>query len=357
MLKDWECPMERTDASGNMSRRSAGNRQTNTGITDMNFKLTTLLATAAVAASLSSQAVAATVSTTADQIAHVGGVPIILNAGNAGNATLAYSQGSSFDGVDPNSLAGAVGAFNVVKLKVRGLQGATVDESSLPDPLSYGEMVRTRIVANLQVTGHTIDSVTGQILSIHSSSGIEHTGERITGALTGGTATVSNLRFDLASGLVYADLAGTKAAVPWPSPLEGPAVSYDLPNTALWTIGAIAGPTTIDPAALALTGQARIDAFTARGFTFDGTGRFSAQTILSDLRLTQAGLEFFNNSLGLRLTGKNAFEQANDWHGWGTATLNLSFDVPAVPEPGSYALAGVGLLVVWGARRRAPRKV
>src|SRR5690606_21421110 len=75
--------------------------------------------------------------------------------------------------------------------------------------------------------------------------GAVQVGTRISGTLTGGTASVTNLRFDLANKLVYADLAGTKAAVG-----TNPAVSYDLPNTALWTIDNISGPTTIPPEAL-----------------------------------------------------------------------------------------------------------
>lgn len=343
-----ECLMERTVAPDNISRNSANNRPTNTGTTDMNFKLTTLVAAAALAASLCGQAAAAPLTATAGQITYLGDVPIIVNAGAA---PFVYSQGSTFDGADPYTLGGAVGTFDVARLNVRGLQGATVDEPVLPDIYNVPEVVRTGITANLTATSHTIDGATGQILAINSSGAIEHSGTRLSGVLSGGVATVSNLRFDLANGLVYADLTGTKSAISWPSPSAGPAVSYDLPDTALWSIGAVSGPTMIDPAALALTGQARIDAFAASGFTYDGIGGFSAQTKVEGLQLTQAGSDFFRNSLGLLSIGRNAFDYVNLDNGWGSATLNLSFAMPAVPEPGSYALVGVGLLVVWGARR------
>lgn len=292
----------------------------------MKFKLTPLMAVAAMAASLSGQAMAA---------------PLVLNASS--QASLVYSSGESFDGQDTNTLGGAVGMFNVAGLAIQGVGGVEVEETYLLNIVD--ELERTGTTASLSVAGHTIDDATGQILSVSTSGGVEHTGTRISGTLTGGVATVTNLRFDLANHLVYADLAGTRAAG-----LTTPSVSYNLPNTALWRIGSVSGPAVIDPSALALTGQARIDALVANGFTHQGGDLFSTQIVASELTMTLAGFDFWRNSLGLLSTGIGGFTAVNE-EGWGSTTLNLTFRVPAVPEPGSYAMAATGLLVMWGAMR------
>jgi hypothetical protein len=202
----------------------------------------------------------------------------------------------------------------------------------------------------------TADDQTGQVLSVASTGGAVQVGTRISGTLTGGTASVTNLRFDLANKLVYADLAGTKAAVG-----TTPAVNYDLPNTALWTIDNISGPTTIPPDALLAADP--IAALQASGFTYlgkvDGVDSFSATNVISGLRVTTAGFNFFRDSLGLLSTGVNALNAVNaDAQGWGSVTSTLTFtarEVTAVPEASTYAMLGVGLLVVGGALRARRR--
>lgn len=176
--------------------------------------------------------------------------------------------------------------------------------------------------------------------------GIRHTTTRPTpGVSTGGLATVSNLRFDLANQVIYADLTGTKAAVG-----SSAVVDFNLPDTALWTVDSITGLTEIDTDALRfLDEQARIDAMAAAGFTHHN-GSFSATTVLSGLKITEAGLNFFANSLGLVTTGNFVFAAVNqDAQGWGS--ISLTTTITPVPEPGAYALAGVGLLTVMGALR------
>lgn len=314
----------------------------------MKFAMKSLVAAAAIACVGYANAAAVTVG--AGGSGNLAGTEVFFNGGEG---TLGFSAGSDFDGVDVNTIGGLIGALNVGKVTVTGVGGAVVEEDFITD--EFGEDVRVGSRATAQVVGVTVDDVTGQVLSVASTGGAEQLGTRISGTLTGGTASVTNLRFDLANMVVVADLVGTKAAVG-----TNPAVNYNLPGTTLWNIGAISGPTSIDPAALALTGQARIDAFVAQGYTYggvvDGKDIFTANNVISGLTVTPTGFDFFKNSLGLLSTGVGALNAVNDDpQGWGSVNSTLTFAV-AVPEPSTYAMLGVGLLVVGGAlraRRRA----
>lgn len=277
----------------------------------------------------------------------------------AGSGTLAFSSGSAFNGTDPNTLGGLLGALNVGQVVMTGVGGAVVTEGFTPD--EFGDNIRTSSAAKANVVAITADNVTGQILSVGSTGGALQTGSRISGTLTGGSGSVTNLRFDLANKKVYADLSGTKLAVG-----TTPAINYSLPNTALWTIGTISGPTVIPPAALLSTNVR--GSMEAAGFTFvsvvDGLYTFNATNVISGLKVTTEGFDFFKNSLGLLSTGVNALAAVNnDAQGWGQVTSNLTFTVrelggtvPVIPEPSTYMLMGLGLAgIAVAARRRAAK--
>lgn len=306
----------------------------------MKFTLNRLVAAVAIAAA--GHASAAPVDVPVGSTVHLGGPSISLVSGSG---VLAYSTGSDFDGT-PNTLGGLIGALNVGKIKVQGKGNVFINEEYVVDEV--GQQVRTGTTARATVTNLLIDDSTGQFLTVTSTGGADHLGSRIAGVLTGGIATVTNLRFDLVNKLVFADLSGTKSAIG-----SNAAVNYNLPNTALWTIGSVSGPTALDPSVLALTGQALIDGMIADGFTVDQTGGvpvFTANNVISGLKVTETGFNFFRNSLGLLSTGSNALNAVNtDPEGWGTVTSSIVF--APVPEPSSYAMLGVGLLVVGGALR------
>ena len=268
-------------------------------------------------------------------------------------ATTSYNPGDQYSPGDPNSVGGLLNAISVLKGQIQGVGGAVVYEQYLSD--SY-DLVRVSSQTQAPVSGYTLDDISGTIQTISVVGGTEFSGTRIGGTLTGGTAMVSNLRVDLLNKQVFADLVGTKAAVGG----DGP-VAYNLPNTVLWTIGQIAGPQVINPAVLARSGQERIDWLQASGFSYDMASQtFTTHLVATSLRVTPEGLAFFNNALGLRSTGQNAFASLNaELRGWGSIHIPLTFSIATVPEPASYAIVMGGLLVVGcsvRARRLAKRR-
>lgn len=274
-----------------------------------------------------------------------------------GSGTLSYSAGEEFTGAENDYVGGWVGAMNVSNLGVSGVAGATVIQGFWPDV--FGDPVRVQVDVNSALGGMTVDAQTGALLEVRSLGGIQHTGSRIAGTLNGGSATVSNLRFDLVNRVVYADLVGQSAALG-----TRPSVSYEMLNTALWTFADVSGPTAL-PIAAILSGD--IDALEAAGFHAEvgegGVLSFAASQVFSELRVTEEGRNFFSASLGFLRTGYGAMDAVyGDPEGWGSMSTTLRFvhapltpPPPPVPEPGAIAMGIFGLAVVGAltARRRA----
>gem|GEM_PF-814426 len=273
----------------------------------------------------------------------------------SGSGALSFSNGGWKVGDDPNAISGLIGALNVGKVVVSGVGGVTTQTDYYTDPV-FGDEYRYSSIATAAVSSLTADDVTGQVLAVQSTGGAVQTGTRISGVLTGGSASVTNLKFDLANKVVIADLTGTKAAVGTTA-----AVNYNLGTTTLWNIANVSGPTVLPPAAL--TGNNVVADLTAAGFInvvqkSDAQGIYyegESLNLISGLSITTAGFDFFKNSLGLAGAGITALQGVDDY---GTVTSTLKFSVrevtPAVPEPSTYAMMAIGLVGLgFAARRRA----
>ena len=291
----------------------------------------------------------------------------------AAGGDLAFGNGDYAVSGDPFDIGGTLGALNVGKIAFTGIGGVVVNETYVTDEL--GDEIRTNVVASSQVSqiSAIIDGPdAGKIQVASAVGGARQVGTRIQGTLTGGTADVTNIRFNIAGGQVIADLVGTKAAVG-----TKPAVVYNSPNTVLWTfdpVGDVVGPTQLKPETLlagtpgsATYAQDMINALVADGYSnvvqtgVNAQGfaiaQVTANTQLNNLEITSAGAQFFIDALGLLSTGQDALNAVNNSLGkWGSVNSTLTFEVQEVPEPSTYALMGLGLVgISLVARRRAAK--
>lgn len=237
-----------------------------------------------------------------------------------GSSSWALSDGPWKEEKPYWTIGGMVGVLNLINAKVLGIGESLPTEQFWTDP-DFGDVYRTRVTVPLQVASAAFDTVTSQITSVSTTGGVQFTASRLPGTLTGGTASISNLRFDLVNKTVAADLAGVKSAVG-----TNPSINYNVGPTTLWTFAnVVAGSEAIDPTTFALS------------LTF------------SDLSISTTGYDFLKGSLGLGAMGLNDLSNVSNY---GSIQTRLVFST-AVPEPSTYALLGVGLVgLLVGLRRR-----
>ncbi|MFT3855956.1 MAG: PEP-CTERM sorting domain-containing protein [Aquabacterium sp.] len=136
-------------------------------------------------------------------------------------------------------------------------------------------------------------------------------------ATTGGSLTLTNIKVDLTTQSIYANLTGANGV-------------GTLHNQLIWNYGAIEGPTTFG---------------------------FVAPTVelsnrLSQLTITTEAFDLFAQSLGLTAFGRSAMAAITDY---GVLNSYIAIDTPVIPEPSTYMLMGLGL-VGMGMAKRQTRK-
>jgi hypothetical protein len=268
-----------------------------------------------------------------------GGVLSFSNGGIGANGLLA-------SGAKPSSVSGLVAALNVGKVELNPLDGSEIVQSNVL--LGNGRSSRGIISIGAKVTGLTADGTTGQIQNVYAAGGAEQVAGYLQDVLDGGRVTVRNLRFDLDNHAVYADMTGQSLQLDGTySPLQ------TANNLKLWTYDAATstGPTVLSPAGLLAAAYGDLSILQGLGYQFVNQGGYNPYVIIAhdefkNLLVTQEGFDFFANSLGLSdptSLGYSTLQGVNSKAGgWGSITSDLVFG--SVPEPGTYALLGLGLV-------------
>jgi hypothetical protein len=285
------------------------------------------------------------------------------------------------------SVGGLVGALNIGQVVLKPIDGANIVETPVDID---GDLFRGNVSIGARVSSLVADNVTGQILTANTIGGAEQVAARLSGVLNGGDVKVSNLRFDLANKQVIADMEGAPLVLVAGTSNWVPGTTTVKKDLVLWTITDITGPTAMRPEALLAAGSGDFSLMQADGYTLLKTEPTSdprfplftaqANNVFSNLKVTQAGFDFFTASLGIKSTStayatlKGVNDQAD---GWGTITSTMAFSqaelpgpYPAIPprpssdaliesypaitpEPSSYVLMGLGLIgIALVARRR-----
>jgi hypothetical protein len=216
-----------------------------------------------------------------------------------------------------------------------------------------------------RINAVTIDSSTNAVLNLTSTGGFNiavsdatnvlcrtSTGATYNcgnGTATGGSVFVGNLTVDLVNKAIYGDVTGT-----------GLALANSITNSKGVVLVAAHNAVIVNQVGIklfdfsGLTGNATFDWLVVRPLLLDGNqatvGDLPApyQFDLAGLTLTAAGTNAIRGALGLYSIGATVLQGAASDMG------HLSVGAtPSVPEAGTFALMGLGLMgVAWAARRR-----
>jgi hypothetical protein len=309
---------------------------------------------------------------------------------SGGTSTIAFSRGADFDWDAPaSSMGGALAVLNAGQITLRQSGPVLLTEQAVTDSTD-GTLVRISASIGSPAASVSVDQDTSAISTIALAGAFGFDAPNASERATGGSVTMSNVRFDLAKKQIVADLDGTR------SPVSGTSWQpFSQSDTVMWTFDAITGAEALPAdalfgpnpaAALTQAGYAvketlvtstEVVGYTQGGYYdcspygysygYGGGGcsyappqpifgqslayEITGTTLLTGLTLTPQGIDFLRQSLGLRPVMIDAFKGIGDF---GSVALTTSFTV-AVPEPQTYALMALGLVMMTGVVRRHRR--
>jgi hypothetical protein len=211
---------------------------------------------------------------------------VVINQGDAtfqGVSTLSFS-------------ANELDALSASRISVANYGAA----SSVINKDTDGYYVNIASSAPLQAL--SLDNDNHDLVRMGSQGGLTLTSPVIKSVSSGGSLTVTDITADLSTMTIYATLIGSNGV-------------GTINNFAMWTFGTVTGAT-----------------------AYSGPGQYVND--LSDLSLTSAGLSKFSQALGFPSLGTWAIVNAS--YGSVHTEFNATM-LPAIPEPASGALMGLGL--------------
>lgn len=249
---------------------------------------------------------------------------VLALAGGVAHAEIARGVTLNYEG-DP------ITAFGATMQDLQG-GGALTFSKSLMGALNAAGVVVTPVLPSTLATVNKQITVTAPIASLtgdydSDTQSFTATKVRTTGGAsmlavaddftnTGGSLSVTNIKVDLATKSIYADLTG------------GNNVGLQK-QVLVWNFANIAGATTFKAV----------------------TGTTVADNTLTGLTISATAFDTFAKSLGLTEAGRGAMAQITDY-GVMTSHITVGVIAPSVPEPSTYALMGLGLVGLAFAAKR-----